>query len=385
MLIPGRGIRCAHMCDILHKPYGVSDVAVAYESCMLSAWQVEALLCAYDNHSMTERSSDSNIKCTYYSHRSRKEISVDGVVHHSGSASFGKIAVISLTPQMDFIFLDAVNERRRLLDRIVYTFVKSHASDVIAYEQQLRARLKLLKGGYMDNKWLESIEHSLAVHAINITLHRLITTDLLNHVMPLIPVAFAQPVVKVNGKIEDVCSDLHLSFLKAVDEVGLCSNMEMMYKALYCATTKFMCELLQLDAQFAAMYDDTLCKIQQNFALSRNKDAITGQSHYGAHRSDLVLYHVEKNMHARACSTGEQKSMIVALVLAQILAVLGQKDAKITILLLDDILQHLDKKRCITLMECIAELPVQTWITGTSFDVCNDVVRDSIIYNLDEY
>lgn len=400
MLLPGRGIRGGHLSDMVHRPYlqhsvteqitntsthsPFSDESKKCAIHTLNAWQVDAVLTSTLNADDPYR-----IRCTYYLHRNQKETSLNGKVSYTATSIGDKLSVISLIPQMDFILLDAVSERRKLLDRIVYNFVKAHAHDISSYEQQLKTRLKLLKSGCIDNRWLEGVELNLTTLSVRITLRRLITATLLNTIIPTIPSDFAKFVIIVHGKVESLCCDLAQNFTTAVHNTVKDCCVEDILVLQYTADEYFS-RILQLDEAFSTHYHKVVHTVQNHFAISRNKDSITGQSHYGVHKSDLILRDLDKNVSGKICSTGEQKSMLISLILAQTLLVLKQQNAqkkmekRAIILLLDDVLQHLDSTKCTLFLEVIGKLPIQTWITGTDLSCYKQILNDCVSYNLNE-
>ncbi len=392
LLMPGRGIRGAHMFDILHKQNRKKKLALIentecvipnYSPSIVNAWQIDATIFDADNRVFNK------VKCTYYAHRNSREISFNNKAHNTSLCLIDKISLISLTPRMDFIFLDAASERRKLMDRIIYNFVRQHAHDVNDYDQQLRARMKLLKNNCTDNRWLYSIEFSLALISVRIAIRRLLIVKMLNDIMPLVPSSFCQVVVDIDGKIENTCKTLLSVMRNVINQVN--SNDEITainLDLLQYTTIESIGKMVQIKL-FMEEYNKTVAEIQKHFELSRTKDIASKQSNYGIHKTDLVLHNVEKDIAAKKSSTGEQKSMIISLILAQTLLTLeqnkNQNKNRAVILLLDDILQHLDFKRCYVLLDMMQNLPVQTWITGTDLDYCSTLLKNCIKLNLDNH
>lgn len=224
------------------------------------------------------------------------------------------------TPQMDGLFTQGASEQRRFFDRLVYSFDAEHAARVARYEYYMRERNKLLALGG-DAVWLSTIERKMAEASVAIAAARLDTLHHLQAAMAQLHPAFPQAQLQLEGFAENA-----------------------------------------LAAGDAALEVEE--KLATQLAAFRREDALTGRSSLGAHRMELHATHNEKQMPAALCSTGEQKALMLSLLLAQSYA-LHQRQGRLPILLLDEVVAHLDLRRRTALFAALTELKVQSWMTGT--------------------
>lgn len=230
------------------------------------------------------------------------------------------LAVVWLTPQMDGLFLGDASIRRKFIDRLVYAVNPDHAVRLYRYEHALRQRNKLLKEKASPSL-IRSMHPVLVSEGVAIAAARLETTEQLNEVLHEFSSPFPLPRLQWSGQVEQ--------WLQEKDAL----SVEDLYRH-------------RLDQ----MVDE---------------DSMAGQTRLGVHRSDVMATHRQKNILASQCSTGEQKSLLLSLILAhaQWLKVLHPE--RPLILLLDDLAAHLDPDRRANVCEWITQLPVQAWITGT--------------------
>jgi DNA replication and repair protein RecF len=255
---------------------------------------------------------------------SRRVVRIDGVPARSANV-LADISVVGwLTPQMDRLFVEGASARRRFLDRLVYGFDTGHARRVSAYEKALRERSRLLRGGQRDAAWLAALESTMAEHGIAVAAARRDAVLRLGAAMDegfgLAGDAFPRAEVRVEGVVEDWLQD------HPAVEV----------------------ESLFVDALQA----------------SRDQDAVAGGARTGPHRSDLGVMHGPKSMPANQCSTGEQKALLIAIVLADA-RLQAARLGRAPILLLDEVAAHLDDTRRSALFEELVAIGGQTWLTGT--------------------
>ena len=226
-----------------------------------------------------------------------------------------------LTPQMDRVFGDGVTARRRFLDRLVYGLDPQHAGRVMRYEHVMRERLRLLKqGGISQTAWLETLEAKMAESGVAIAAARLQTIETLKQAKEWALGVFPRAALSVVGECE---TDLQeRSALEAEDH------------------------------------------LQARLAASRSGDAESGRTLKGPHRSELKVVYVEKNRPAEHCSTGEQKALLISIIMAasRLQALRGDQ---VPLLLLDEVVAHLDEGRRKTLFDEILNLKIQAWMTGT--------------------
>jgi len=228
--------------------------------------------------------------------------------------------VLWLTPQMDRLFIEGPAGRRRLMDRLVLGLDPAHAARVARYEQALRERSRLLRDGSQDPAWLGALEEIMAAEGVAVAAARRDAVERLDRVCATAEGAFPRARLSLIGTIE-----------------GWLDTMP----------------ALAAEERFRAA-----------LAQSRAGDALSGGAGLGPHRSDLGVLHAEKGIAAEAASTGEQKALLIAILLAQARlqrAVRGEPP----LLLLDEVAAHLDAVRRAALFKVLAGLESQAWITGT--------------------
>ncbi|HEY0282766.1 MAG TPA: DNA replication/repair protein RecF, partial [Rhizomicrobium sp.] len=232
----------------------------------------------------------------------RRAVRLNGVAAQS-SADLGEIVQMTwLTPAMDRLFSEGASGRRRFLDRLVLGFDPGHGRRAQRYETAMRERSRLLKFGPRDPMWLDGLEKEMAEAGVAIAASRIAAVTRLNAMLSERGEASAFP-----------CAQLALEGETDV--------------------------LLQ---EFGA---DTEAKIRALLLRSRVPDAESGHTAFGPHRSDLAVRHTQKRADARECSTGEQKALILNLVLAQAARLSRAESAPNPILLLDEVAAHLDPDR----------------------------------------
>jgi DNA replication and repair protein RecF len=240
----------------------------------------------------------------------RRQVRIDGVTASATSLS-ERIAMVWLTPAMDRMFTDAAGERRRFLDRLALAAEPGHAREAARYDAAMRQRTRLLTGDTPpDPAWLDALEAQMAAHGAMIaaTRARLVT---------------------------------------ALSEVSLSASV-----------TAFPEAILQLDGWNA----------EQDFApilrSARDGDAAAGRARFGPHRQDLVVTHRAKQQPAARSSTGEQKALLLGIVLAHA-RLIAERRGTPPVLLLDEVAAHLDPHRRAALFAIIADIGGQSWLTGT--------------------
>lgn len=320
LLAPGRGMRRAPFADIAREgalgdwavsvrvngPMGQSDIGTGQDP--LSPGPVQG---------------DGQIV------RSRK-LRINGNTEKSTKLLGDYARVIWLTPAMDRLFQGSSGERRRFLDRIVLASDPSHGTRVNAFESAMRERNKLLERRSGDESWLTSLETQMAEHAVAISAARTQTVGqiagLMEHAQePELEAAFPRAHIAIEGLIED---------------------------GLKCHSA------LEVEEQ----YRKILCD-------SRMADAHAGRALNGPHKSDLHVVHMQKNMPAHKCSTGEQKALLIGIVLAHARIIQMGFSGYAPLILLDEIVAHLDETRRQALFDQIESLSAQAWMTGTDGDL----------------
>ena len=255
---------------------------------------------------------------------SSRQVRLNGVAAQS-SAELGDIVqLIWLTPAMDRLFIESAGGRRRFLDRLVLGFEPSHARSATRYETAMRERARLLKYGPRDPAWLDGLENEMAEAGIAIAQARAATVE-------------------------------HLS--RALAERGGPQG-----GAFPAASLALTDELHLLTAE----------ALRGQLAASRLRDAEAGRTLVGPHTTDLLVRHTAKRAEARDCSTGEQKALLISIMLADARELARVREGLAPILLLDEIAAHLDAIRRAALFEEIHSLGAQAWMTGTDLSLFED-------------
>ncbi len=255
------------------------------------------------------------------------------------------LRVLWLTPSMDGLFTGAAGDRRRFLDRLVLSLDPEHGRRASDFERAMRSRNKLLCDPSPDPVWLDGIEQQMAGLGVAMALAR---TEMLGLLTALIADS------RADG-----------GFPKAS-----------------LALTGF------LDGETERFAFDLEEEYQARLRSGRWRDAAAGRTLEGPHRADLLIRHQEKDIEAERCSTGEQKALLVGLVLAHARLVANMSGAA-PILLLDEIAAHLDAGRRAALFDLVDDLGGQAFMTGTDramfaalgdrarcFTVANGTIRE---------
>ena len=250
------------------------------------------------------------------------------------------MSCVWLTPQMDRLFNGGASSRRRFLDRLILGFDKAHAGRISGYEKALRSRSHLLKDNCQDDTWLSSLEREISQRGIAIGATRLHMTHRLNQVI-------SNGFDGLNG-----FPGAHID-IKGVVEDWL--------------------------KNYSASESEDL--FQNALKQSRPLDAVSGGAHIGTHKTDIHVQHLDKNMEASLCSTGEQKALLISIILGD-LQLQKFETGHMPILLLDEIPAHLDTTKLNALFDGIDSLAPQVWYTGTKandFSLISKVCSNFII------
>jgi DNA replication and repair protein RecF len=252
--------------------------------------------------------------------RGGRSVEIDGAPADSQAALAEIASVVWLTPAMDRLFQDGASERRRFLDRLVLSSDPAHAARLARYAHVLRQRAKLLRAGRFDPSWLGGLERQAAAAGVAIAAARRDTVRALAAARIDPPEGFPTPDLALAGQVEEWLAER---------------------------------PALDVEERFAAA-----------LAQFRRKDADVGTTAIGPHRSDLLVHDHASRRLAGDCSTGQQKALLVSLVLAEanLRAAAGERQP---ILLLDEVAAHLDATRRTALFEAVDSLGVQAWLTGT--------------------
>ena len=317
-LTPGRGLRSARLADI--------GRIRSFDEDMISpqAWSVAAeILKNGEEHSIgtTLKSCSKEDAEEELSHGYDRRIVKIDQQKLTQQAELGKyISAIWVTPQMDRLFLGGTQPRRSFLDRLVYAFDLEHAKRTANFEHLYRQWTTLLKSDCRDKLWLQSIESDMAALGVAIAAAR------------------REQIARLNTFIEHEPDDIFPNVRLELD--GTIERMLDMSPAL----------------QVEDFYAANLAKQRQNVLYNDYVD--------GVNRTDFKVYFQKKGMPAELCSTGEQKALLVSIILAQTKCQILNKGFT-PVLLLDEVTTHLDDKKRDALLQKILDLRLQAWITST--------------------
>ena len=250
----------------------------------------------------------------------RRVVRIEGAKAKSQAALADHLHLVWLTPQMDRLFTEGAGARRRFLDRMVLGFDAGHTTRLASYERAMRERARLLAEGPADAAWLAALEETMAADGIAIAAARRDMTARLDENCAVSAGPFPQARLALVGEVEGWLDDRPA--LTAEDE------------------------------------------LRRRLAASRRADGEAGVTLVGPHRADLAVRHVASGMAAGLCSTGEQKALLIAILLAHARLRAAASGAP-PILLLDEVAAHLDASRRSALFAAILALETQAWITGT--------------------
>lgn len=306
LLAPGRGLRRASL-DELACSEGHGGWAISAE--------VEGMLGLATLGTGVEQATDEDAA------RARK-CRIDREPVSSAAAFADHLRIVWLTPAMDPLFNGPASERRRFLDRLVLAVDAQHGSRVSALERALRSRNRLLEDPNGDAHWLDAVEHETAEVALAVAAARAETVTRLAGALARsrdTARAFPSPEIALNGWMEQL-----LAQRSAVE-------IEDRYRTL----------------------------LREN----RARDAAAGRTLDGPHLSDLSVRHAGKGVPASDCSTGEQKALLIRLVLAHA-SLITDMTGFAPVLLLDEVVAHLDPSRRTALYKALTGLGGQVWMTG---------------------
>jgi DNA replication and repair protein RecF len=253
--------------------------------------------------------------------RERRQVRVNGAgVAVASLAEW--LSLLWLTPAMDRLFVEGAAGRRRFLDRLTLALHPDHAGHAARYEAAMRARNRLLgEDRPPDPAWLGALERKMVEHGVCVAEARRDTVAALGERLAAAPESlFARARVRLDGWAEDALE------MNGTGDVA----------------DRFAAELRRL----------------------RGTDAAAGRATLGPHRSDLAVVHAGKDQPAERCSTGEQKALLLGLILAHA-ELVGERMGRRPVLLLDEVAAHLDAGRRDALFERLVRMGAQVWMTGT--------------------
>lgn len=269
--------------------------------------------------------------------RSSRSFKMNGRPLKTATEFASYIHMIWLTPQMDRIFIDQSQYRRRFFDLLVSNFDPQFSSLLTKYGRLLRERTKLLRERNRDLRWLRVLEEQIVQIGVALSAARL---DFLRCFEPYLRHAsdsFASPLISISNWVEEALMER---------------------------------PAIKVEAEW-------LEKLER----SRPIDAETGGAAVGSHKMDLTVLHPEKKIPAKHCSTGEQKSFLISMILAEAKMLKAEKGIE-PILLLDEVAAHLDEHKKKALFEEILKTGAQTWITTTEYNLFSAFQEKLCYYNV---
>jgi len=311
VLSPGRGLRNARLADFDRRTANDDDTHAA------SGWAVAATIETRRGAVLIGTGRDP-------AGGERRVVRIDGE-NVRGQAALGEvIGVTWLTPQMDRLFIEGPSARRRFLDRLVLGLDPAHAARVSSYEHAMRERSRLLRpmdrGGPSDPVWLDALDETMAAQGVAVAAARREAVE----------------------RLDEACATAQGPFPRA--RLGLQGTIEAWLDEL---------PALAAEDRFRAALKD-----------NRTADAVSGGALVGPHRSDLTVTHAERGIAAEGMSTGEQKALLISIVLAHA-KLQRQTRGEPPLLLLDEVAAHLDAVRRDALFTILLDLESQVWLTGT--------------------
>ncbi|WP_299608293.1 DNA replication/repair protein RecF [uncultured Tateyamaria sp.] len=246
-----------------------------------------------------------------------RQVRIDGKA--AAQTALGRIArVLWLIPSMDRLWIEGAEGRRRFLDRMTLSFIPDHAQVSLEYEKAMRERNRLLKDMVRDAHWYAALELRMA----------------------------------------ETGAAIHANRMRALAELA---------EAQEGAQTAFPVADLTLQPGELGM-PETVEDVRAALADGRARDLAAGRTLLGPHRADLYGVYAAKGVPAKDCSTGEQKALLVSLILANARALARDFGAP-PLLLLDEVAAHLDADRRAALYNEICALGAQAWMTGTETEL----------------
>jgi len=323
-LSPGRGLRRATLDDVADNQ-GDGSWAVAAE--VEGAYGLVTLGTGID--APAAEAASTSRRCR-----------IDREPVGSATAFGDHLRMVWLTPAMDQLFMGAASERRRFFDRLVLAIDSQHSGRVSALERSLRSRNRLLEDRHADPHWLDAIERETAELAVAVAASR------------------GQTALRLTA---------------ALAERGAASA----FPSAQIALDGWM-EGALIDQPATAVED----RYREILRQGRARDAAAGRTLDGPHLTDLKVIYAPKAMPARDASTGEQKALLIGLVLAH--AHLVAEMTGITpLLLLDEVVAHLDPDRRIALFGELALLGAQVWMTGADPAAFSEVGASGEIFEVE--
>nr|MEA2799558.1 replication and repair protein RecF [Phenylobacterium sp.] len=315
LFTPGRGLRGSSLAEVGRRLPGEAQGR---------AWAVSAVVSADGEETQLGTGVE-------LAGAARRTVRIAGETRPPGRLA-DHLRQVWLTPAQDRLFLEGAADRRRFFDRLVFVAIPRHAAHAQAYEKSNRERMRLLTDeGVPDAAWLDALEARLAEAGALMAEARAATLIALQ--------------AEIDGRGERPFPQARLSLTGEWEQMAAAGA-----------------EIADIEARLA-----------RALAAARPRDAAAGRALTGPHRGDLAVIHAEKDRPAAECSTGEQKALILNLVLAQSARLSRAESAPSPILLLDEVAAHLDRTRRAALFDEIEALGLQAFLTGTDEHLFEDL------------
>ncbi len=329
MLAPGRGLRGAQLADMIR---------VASPGERAAGWTVAAQIDGLRGPvriGIAWRDTEQE--------GGGRKVLIDGKAVRSSAELGQHVRLGWLTPAMDRLFGGPASDRRRFLDRMTAALDPEHALRTGGLERLLRQRNRLLEDIGRNAAWLDAVEAKIAETAVAVAAARMAALEALEAGMKMVEKhggAFPFARLRLQGWVEG-----RLRESPALEVEDACREM---------------------------------------LAAGRVADAAAGRTLQGPHRSDLRVEHGPKGMPARLCSTGEQKALLIAIVLAHAAAVKALPGCGAPLLLLDEVAAHLDARRRAGLFDALKGLGCQAWMTGTDAELFSQVREEACFLRVED-
>ncbi len=253
---------------------------------------------------------------------SKRSVRIDGAPAAPGDLA-ERLRLLWLTPAMDGVFRGGASERRRFFDRLVLAHIPSHGPAASRYEKALAERNALIERGHVDPAWADAIEARLAEAGAELAINRAIVRKALQSAIDARADGyFPKADLNLNGEAE-----------------AMAEREE---------------DVRQIEAALI-----------ETFRQGRRRDIAAGRTLSGPHRSDLAVIHRPTGAPAAEASTGQQKALLIGLILASASALSEAPGTPAPLLLLDEAAAHLDADRRAALFDALGTLRGQAWLTGT--------------------
>lgn len=267
----------------------------------------------------------------------KRLVRIDGQAQRTQSVLANHLSLSWHTPQMDGLFQESDSARRRYLDRLVYGVDAAHLTRVNRYEHAMRERSKLLHEGSADDAWLGTLEQAMSQQGLAIWHARQTIIQQLNAMMPPEATGFPPAQLQLTSGADAALSDTN----------------------------------------------EQVAWFQSELRARRRRDAAAGRATFGAHRDALQVVHVPKQTEAIYCSTGEQKALLLSILLAHA-ALRKEQVGQAPVILLDEVVAHLDVARRASLAQALRELNTQCWLTGTDASDFSAFYPQSLSFDISE-